>query len=80
MTDIEQRVVALFHELFQDKNIGTEADFYDLGGDSNMAVTLGLMLEDEFRIEIPVDLLEEVTTPAGLAAWIANERAGQRAA
>lgn len=80
MTDIEQRVLALFHELFQDKSIGAQADFYDLGGDSNMAVTLGLMLEDEFRIEIPVDLLEEVTTTAGLAAWIADVRAGQRAA
>ena len=80
MTDIEQRVLALFHELFQDKSIAAEADFYDLGGDSNMAVTLGLMLEDEFRIEIPVDLLEEVTTVAGLATWIADAGAGQRAA
>lgn len=72
MADIEQRVLALFHELFQDKSVEPQADFYDLGGDSNMAVTLGLMLEDEFRIEIPVDLLEEVTTAAGLAAWIAE--------
>lgn len=77
MTMTEQRVLALFHELFQDTTIDPQADFYDLGGDSNMAVTLGLMLEDEFRIEIPVDLLEEVTTAAGLAAWIAESRAGR---
>lgn len=80
MTDIEQRVLALFHELFQDEGIELNADFYDLGGDSNMAVTFGLMLEDEFRIEIPLDLLEEVTSAAGLAAWIADMKSGQRAA
>ena len=79
MADIEQRVLALFHELFQDTRIEPQADFYDLGGDSNMAVTLGLMLEDEFRIEIPVDLLEEETTAAGLAAWITNSRASRAA-
>ncbi|MCA1196449.1 acyl carrier protein [Sphingomonas sp. R647] len=80
MTDIEQRVLALFHELFQDRSIELNADFYDLGGDSNMAVTFGLMLEDEFRIEIPLDLLEEVTSAAGLAVWIEDIKGGQRAA
>lgn len=73
-------MVAIFRDLFHSDSIELGSDFYDLGGDSTLAVTLGLILEDEFRLEIPLDLLEEVTTVQGIAAWIAKARQGEQTA
>ena len=36
----------------------------------DMAVNLALMLERQFRIALPVELLEEATTVGQMAAWI----------
>jgi acyl carrier protein len=69
-TPVEAIVAGAFEEVLGVPVTGRDADFFELGGDSHLAVTAGLLLEDAFRIELPVDLLEEVTTVAGVAAWI----------
>src|SRR3954454_7098136 len=71
---VETIVARAFEEVLGVPVTGGDADFFDMGGDSYLAVTAGLILEDSFRIELPVDLLEEVTTVAGVAAWIEARR------
>jgi len=67
---VEAIVAQAFEEVLGVPVTNRDADFFELGGDSHLAVTAGLILEDSFRIELPVDLLEEVTTVAAVAAWI----------
>jgi len=73
-TPVEEIVARAFEEALGVPVTGRDADFFELGGDSFLAVTAGLILEDAFRIELPVDLLEEVTTVAAVAAWIETRR------
>jgi yersiniabactin nonribosomal peptide synthetase len=74
LNPVETIVARAFEEVLGVPVTDREADFFELGGDSHLAVTAGLILEDEFRIELPVDLLEEVTTVAAVAAWIEARR------
>lgn len=76
MSDTQSEVLRIFREMFEDEAVDPDSDFYDLGGDSHLAVTMGLLLEDRFEMEIPVELLEQATTVRALAAWI-DDRRGQ---
>jgi acyl carrier protein len=71
---VEAIVARAFEEVLGVPVTARDADFFELGGDSHLAVTAGLILEDDFRIELPVDLLEEVTTVGAVAAWIEARR------
>jgi acyl carrier protein len=71
---VEEIVARAFEEVLGVPVTARDADFFELGGDSFLAVTAGLILEDAFQIELPVDLLEEVTTVAAVAAWIEARR------
>jgi acyl carrier protein len=71
---VEEIVARAFEEVLGVAVTDRDSDFFELGGDSYLAVTAGLILEDSFRIELPVDLLEEVTTVAAVAAWIEARR------
>jgi acyl carrier protein len=73
-TPVEQTVAHAFEAVLGVPVTARDVDFFELGGDSYLAVTAGLLLEDAFRIELPVDLLEEVTTVSGVAAWIEARR------
>jgi acyl carrier protein len=80
MSPTELQMLAIFRDLFHTDAVDLTSDFYELGGDSTMGVTLGLILEDEFRVEVPLDLLEEVTTVRAMAEWIDSVRQGSPAA
>lgn len=73
-TPLEATIARAFEQALAVPVRDREADFFELGGDSFLAVTVGLMLEDELRIELPVDLLEEVTTVGGVARWVEAQR------
>lgn len=74
LNPVEAIVAHAFEEVLGVPATDRDADFFELGGDSYLAVTAGLILEDAFRIELPVDLLEEVTTVGSVAAWIEAQR------
>ena len=75
MTPIETQVAAAFQDLLAIPVSTPQSDFFELGGDSFMAVNLALMLERQFRIVLPVELLEEATTVGQMAAWIERKMA-----
>ena len=68
-------MAAAFQDLLEVPVITASSDFFELGGDSYMAVNLAVMLEGRFRIPLPVELLEEATTVAQMAAWIERKLA-----
>jgi amino acid adenylation domain-containing protein/FkbM family methyltransferase len=72
-TDAEARVRALFAQLLGVDEIGGDDDFFALGGDSLMATRLVTRLRDEFAVELPLEALFALPTPAGLAARIAEK-------
>jgi amino acid adenylation domain-containing protein len=66
----EAVVLDVFHEVFQRRDIGTDDDFFDIGGHSLLAVRIMAMLRAATGLDLPLRHLYERPTPAGLAAAI----------
>ena len=69
--DVLTVVRRLFAETLDLPDVEPEDDFFDLGGDSLVAVDLVGRLGDRYRIEIDSDVLYDAPTPVGLAALVA---------
>ena len=52
-TETETRLRKVWEEVFQSKNIASDADFFELGGDSLKATMLIFLLEEEWGLELP---------------------------
>ncbi|MHC3475228.1 amino acid adenylation domain-containing protein [Streptomyces sp. 7R007] len=70
-------VCALFEEVLQlpRDTVGTDVNFFDLGGDSLLATRLLARLRHDTGAEIPITALFETPTPAALAARLAADSA-----
>ncbi|MGW3094287.1 amino acid adenylation domain-containing protein [Streptomyces sp. NPDC001102] len=66
-------VCALFEDVLQlpRDSVGTDVNFFDLGGDSLLATRLLARLRHDTGAEIPITALFETPTPAALAARLA---------
>lgn len=60
--EVEARVAAVFCDVLQLTEVSVQSDFFDLGGHSLLAVRLLSRLEEEFRVELPLQLLFEAPT------------------
>ncbi len=74
-TPIEQRLVALWTELLEAETVGIEENFFDLGGDSILAIQLINRLREELGIEISLRTLFDHLTIESLAEAVAQIRA-----
>lgn len=74
-TGLESTIAGIWVELFRYKQIGVDDDFFALGGHSLLGFRLIARLREELGVELPVRVLFESPTIAGLAAWIENHRA-----
>jgi acyl carrier protein len=66
-TDTEKRIVSMWEELLGVHPIGVENDFFESGGHSMMAVQLVSRIQRAFRIELPLAVIFECPTVAGIA-------------
>ncbi|HYK10701.1 MAG TPA: amino acid adenylation domain-containing protein [Gemmatimonadales bacterium] len=66
-TDAEVMVLEIFRDVLRRPDAGVDDNFFDLGGDSLMAARLVLRLRDASGCDVPLGLLFERQTTAGLA-------------
>ncbi len=69
-TPIEQQIAEIWQEAFGIAQIGTADDFFELGGNSLLATQVVFRLRDAFQVALPLRLMLETPTIAGLAPVI----------
>jgi amino acid adenylation domain-containing protein len=66
-TVIEQALALLWAEVLGTERIGVQDDFFDLGGQSLLAVKLAARIRDLFQVDLPMRLLFDAPTVAQIA-------------
>ncbi|MER6086429.1 phosphopantetheine-binding protein, partial [Streptomyces sp. NPDC001833] len=72
-TPQEEFFCATFAELLGVPQVGVDDDFFALGGHSLLATRLAGEVRAAWRVELPIRVVFETPTPAGLAAWITEQ-------
>lgn len=72
--ELEQVVTSIWRELFGIEQISLEDNFFDLGGNSLLAIQLMAKLRKIFGLDLPLNNFFESPTVAGLAARITESR------
>jgi FkbM family methyltransferase len=69
-TDVEQRVVEIWENLFGIEQIGVDDGFFALGGSSLLAVQLVSRLRESFQVEIPLRTLFQASSVRDLSGIV----------
>ena len=80
MSPTEAKVAAVFAVILKSDRLCADDDIFALGGDSMQAVSIALRLEDDFGVELPLEMLEESASVRTIAATIDRELARRDAA
>jgi amino acid adenylation domain-containing protein len=81
VTDTQRAIAAIWRELLERDHVGIYDSFLDIGGHSMLAVELMARLNAAFHIELPLRVVFEEPTIAGLARRVETAKAlvrGQR--
>lgn len=73
--DLERRVAAIWEGLLKLEGIGAEDNFFDLGGNSLLAMQVIARLRKEFLVEVSIRALFDDPTIAALARAVASAKA-----
>ncbi|PSB05661.1 non-ribosomal peptide synthetase, partial [filamentous cyanobacterium CCP2] len=75
-TRIEAQLAELWKHLLGLETIGVSDNFFEMGGNSLLTVTLLTQMADTFQVEVPVAQFYANPTVEGLAQWIESVHAG----
>jgi amino acid adenylation domain-containing protein len=78
-TPVERTLTDVWREVLGLEEIGREDGFFELGGHSLLATQLVSRVREAFAVELPLRVIFEAPTIAGLAAWI-EQASGQPSA
>lgn len=78
-TPTEERVASLFAELLDLGRVDDDADFYELGGESLLAVKLMARVEHHFEVHLPLHVVFQSLTVADLSDRICDVTGAERA-
>ncbi|MQY27936.1 non-ribosomal peptide synthetase [Nocardia aurantia] len=79
-TEWELRVATVFAAVLGHAVPGAEDSFFDAGGNSLLATRLTAALQDEFGVDLPVRVIFDAPTIAGVAARLAEAPRAERVA
>ncbi|MFG1796632.1 amino acid adenylation domain-containing protein [Nocardia sp. NPDC049149] len=79
-TDLELRVAGVFGDILGRPITGAEDSFFDVGGNSLLATRLAAALHAEFGVDLPVRVIFEAPTVAGVAERLTEAPRTQRLA
>jgi phthiocerol/phenolphthiocerol synthesis type-I polyketide synthase E len=71
--DIESQLVAIWQKLLALESVEVDQNFFDLGGDSSLAVRMFSEIEQRFAVKLPLATLYESPTIAELAPVVRGE-------
>jgi len=74
LTETEQAVATIWAELLKVEHIGRKDDFFDLGGDSLLAIRAVARIRDVFGVDLQTRTLFENPTVGDLAAVLADAK------
>lgn len=66
----EAAIASIWEEVLGMRNLGTDDDFFDVGGHSLSAIQIVSRLQDKFGVEVPIRALFDNPSIGGLAAEI----------
>jgi len=72
-TELEAALVEIWQELLDVERLGVQDDFFALGGHSLLATRVLNRVEKAFGVRIPIRVLFEQPTIAGIAAYVCDE-------
>ncbi len=78
--EVETAIAAVWRELFGIENISPGDNFFDLGGNSLLALQLVARLRQTFQVELPLRVVFESQTLTALAARILETRVREQEA
>lgn len=70
VTELEHKLTRAWQEVLCLEKIGCNDGFFELGGNSLIATQLTWKMRQESGVEVPIRVLFELGTVAGLARWI----------
>jgi amino acid adenylation domain-containing protein len=69
-TEVEQRLAGIWSSMLGVKRIGVNDSFFELRGNSLLATQLVSTVREQFQIELPLRVIFDSPTVAGIAAYI----------
>jgi len=73
-TLLEERLAAIWSELLDVEAIGIHDDFFELGGETDLAARMLLSIETELGVDVPLHRFLQKATVAGLAGCVGSLR------
>ncbi|MEL7433099.1 MAG: amino acid adenylation domain-containing protein, partial [Chloroflexota bacterium] len=76
--DVEKQLLTIWQELLGATVPSVDADFFELGGYSLLAIRMFARIKQAFDVELPISLIMESPTIRGLAETIAQDGIGEK--
>ena len=71
--DIDAKLCAMWQQVLGTDSVSADQNFFDLGGESSLAVQMFARIEETFGVKLPLATLYEAPTVAELAAILRDE-------